>query len=344
MSVISHFRRALLSAGFLVVSLSFCLTAAAQVVRPLNVIVFGGGMNWPLWVAQEQGLFTRNDLAVTVINTPNSVFQISGLQEGKFDIAMTTFDTVVAYQEGQGEVALPGHPDIFAFMGGGIGGLHLMASPQFKSIADLKGMGLAVDAAATGYVLAMRKLLQQGGLADTDYRLDRVGGTVARVQALLENKTAATMVIAPLELEPAARGYRDLANVSAAIGPYQQISGVASRAWAKQNEEKLLSFIRCYKLAMDWLFNPVNQAEALAVFQKYQPGSTAAQAEGAYGSLINGKEGLQREAKLDMNGVRTVLKLRAEFGEPKKAIGEPAKYIDESYYNDAIRRMGLFGG
>jgi len=344
MSVINHFRRALLGAGSLIVGLCFCAAAAAQGVRPLNVVVFGGGMNWPLWVAQEQGLFARNDLAVKVTNTPNSVFQITGLQEGKFDIAMTTFDNIVAYQEGQGEVTLPRPPDFFAFMGGGIGGLHLMANPEFKSLADLKGKSLAVDAATTGYVLAMRKLLQQGGLAESDYRLDRVGSTVARVQALLENKTAATMVIAPLELEPAARGYRDLANVSAAIGPYQQISGVASRAWAKQNEEKLLSFIRCYKLAMDWLFNPANKVEALAVFQKYQADSTAARAECAYGSLLNGKEGLQREAKLDINGVRTVLKLRAELGEPKKAIGEPAKYIDESYYNDAIRRMGLFGG
>jgi len=318
--------------------------ARAQVARPLAVIVFGGGMNWPLWVAREQGLFERNDLAVSATATPNSVFQITGMMEGKFDIAMTTFDNVVAYQEGQGEVPLPRTPDFFAFMGGGVGGLRLMANPEIKSIADLKGKTLAVDAAATGYVLALRKMLQQGGLAESDYRFERVGSTVARVQSLLQNKVAATIVNSPLDIVPESKGYRRLANVSEAIGPYQQISGMASRAWAKQNEEKLLSFIRCYKLAMDWLFNPANQAEAVAIFQKYQPGSSAAEAQAAYAALLGGSEGLQREAKLSLPGVRTVLKLRAEFGEPKKDIGEPSKYIDERYYNDAIRRMGLFGG
>ena len=319
-------------------------TAEAQMMRPLSVNVFGGGMNWPIWVAQEQGLFTRNDLAVSITSTPNSVQQITGMLEGKFEIAMTTFDNVVAYQEGQGETPLARTPDFFAFMGGGTGGLRLMANPEIKNIADLKGKKLGVDAAATGYVLAMQKMLQQGGLGEADYSFERIGGTVARVEALLQNKVAATMVNAPLDLLPEAKGYKRLANVSEALGPYQQISGMASRAWAKKNEEKLLSYIRCYKTAMDWLFNPANKAQAIAIFQKYQPGVTAAQAEAAYGSLLSGSDGLQREAKLDLAGVRNVIKLRAEFGVPKKAIGEPGKYIDESYYDDAVRRMGLFGG
>jgi len=336
-------------AANLLAAIALCLGVAAsgayaQGARPLNLIVFGGGVNWPLWVAQDQGLFERNDLAVNLTTTPNSVFQITGMLEGKFDIAMTTFDNVVAYQEGQGEATLTRTPDFFAFMGGGIGGLRLMANPEIKSIADLKGKTLGVDAAATGYVLAMRKLLQQGGLGNDDYKFERIGSTVARVEALQQNKVAATMVNAPSDLGPLAKGYKPLADVGRDLGPYQQLCGMASRAWAKKNEEKLLSFIRSYKLAMDWLFNPENKAAALAIYQKHLPGVTPAQAEGAYGALLNGGDGLQREAKLSLPGVRKVIELRAEFGEPKKAVGEPAKYIDESYYNDAIRRMGLFGG
>ena len=252
-------RRHLLATLFASVVLGIGASSAhAQGARPLNLIVFGGGVNWPLWVAQDQGMFERNALAVNITTTPNSVFQITGMLEGKFDIAMTTFDNVVAYQEGQGEAALTGTPDFFAFMGGGIGGLRLMANPEIKSIADLKGKTLGVDAAATGYVLAMRKLLQQGGLGNDDYKFDRIGSTVARVEALQQNKVAATMVNAPSDLGPLARGYKPLADVGRDLGPYQQLSGMASRAWAKQNPQKLLSFIRSYKAAMDWLFNPEN--------------------------------------------------------------------------------------
>jgi ABC-type nitrate/sulfonate/bicarbonate transport system substrate-binding protein len=288
-------------------------------------------------------MFARNDLTVKVTATPNSVFQITGLSEGKFDIAITTFDNVVAYQEGQGEVPLARTPDFFAFMGAGSGGVRLLASPDIKSVADLKGKTLAVDAAATGYALALRKFLQQAGLAETDYSFERVGGTLSRLEALTQNRFPATIITAPLDLIAEAKGYKRLVNAVDALGPYQQLSGMASRAWARQNDEKLISFIRSYKLATDWLYDPANQAKALEIYAKHQPGSMPAQAQAAYGELLNGKEGIQPEAKLNINGVRTVLKLRSEFGQPKKALGEPSEYIDESYYSDAMRRMGLFG-
>jgi hypothetical protein len=37
-----------------------------------------------------------------------------------------------------------------------------------------------------------------------------------------------------------------------------------------------------------------------------------------------------------MAGVRTVLALRSEYGEPKKALRDPAKYLDLSYYKQAL--------
>ena len=36
-------------------------------------LAFGGGGNWPVWVAQEKGLFAKNGVAVKQTFTPNSV-------------------------------------------------------------------------------------------------------------------------------------------------------------------------------------------------------------------------------------------------------------------------------
>jgi ABC-type nitrate/sulfonate/bicarbonate transport system substrate-binding protein len=74
----------------------------AQMPHSISVIVFPGGFNWPIWVAQQKGYFTQNAIEVKLTNTPNSVFQLTGLIEGRFDIAMTSIDNVVAYMEGQG--------------------------------------------------------------------------------------------------------------------------------------------------------------------------------------------------------------------------------------------------
>ena len=48
-------------------------------------------------------------------------------------------------------------------------------------------------------------------------------------------------------------------------------------------------------------------------------------------------EGFQKKAKLDLEGARTVLKLRSEFAKPQKNLTDPAKYIDESYYRKAVQ-------
>src|SRR5215204_1790167 len=88
-----------------------------QDLQPVSVIVFPGGFNWPIWAAQDKGFFARAGIEVAPTPTPNSVFQLTALIEGKFDIAMTAFDNVVAYMEGQGEAPVSGEPDLAAFMG-----------------------------------------------------------------------------------------------------------------------------------------------------------------------------------------------------------------------------------
>ena len=41
---------------------------------PIDVIVFPGGFNWPIWAAEENGLFDRERLDVRLTPTPGSAF------------------------------------------------------------------------------------------------------------------------------------------------------------------------------------------------------------------------------------------------------------------------------
>src|SRR3979490_1506285 len=100
--------------------------------RTVNLIVFPGGFNWPIWVAQEKGLFAKNGIEVKITPTPGSAFQLTGLIEGKFDIAMTAIDNLIAYREGQGEAKIDG-PALIAFMGGDNGFLGLVAVPEVNN-------------------------------------------------------------------------------------------------------------------------------------------------------------------------------------------------------------------
>src|SRR5712671_7571861 len=124
---------------------------AAQNLDAVSVIVFPGGFNWPIWVAQEKGYFAKGGIEVKLTPTPNSVFQLTSLIEGKFDIGATAIDNVIAYMEGQGEASVSGQPDLFVFMGGDSGLLSLAVLPEIKTYQDLKGKTLSVDAMTTGY-------------------------------------------------------------------------------------------------------------------------------------------------------------------------------------------------
>src|ERR1700756_3843570 len=117
--------------------IALAVASVLQAQTSLRVISFPGGANLPLWVAEDKGLFAREHLAVTVAPAPNSVALIQSLAGNEQDIALSAFDNVVAYQEGQGEVKLTVTPDFFAFMGFTRGSVRLVVNPDIKSYEDL---------------------------------------------------------------------------------------------------------------------------------------------------------------------------------------------------------------
>lgn len=314
------------------------LGAFPQERKPVELIVFPGGFNWPVWAAQEKGLFAAEGVEVRVTPTPSPVFQLTNLIEGKFDLAMTAIDNLIAYMEGQGEAPVATAPDLVAFMGGDNGFLHLVTVPEVRSFAELKGRTLSVDARTTGYAFVLEKLLEKGGLEESDYELARAGGVLQRFEALMEKKHAGTLLLSPFEIAAQGRGFNDLAAASDVLGRYQGLVGATRRAWATENEARLVGFIRAYVAGLDWLSDPANKAEALALFRKNLPGMAPPLVEKSYGVLLDPERGFARKAQLDIEGIKTVLALRSQYGEPRKTLTDPAKYYDLGWYAKALQR------
>ncbi|MGD9923099.1 MAG: ABC transporter substrate-binding protein [Pseudorhodoplanes sp.] len=309
------------------------MTASAQGAKTLEVIVFPGGFNWTIFVGQDKGFFEKNGVTVKVTPTPNSQFQLKGLIEGKFDIAMTAMDNVIAYSEGQGAAKTEVEPDIFAFMGVDAGFLRLVAVPEVKTIADLKGKQVSVDALTTGYAFVLRKLLENGGLRHEDIQFVSAGGGRERFTALLEKKHAATLLISPFDVVAEAKGFNRLANADEALGHYQGVVGAARRSWAKQHEKELVGYITGYLSALQWLFDPANKSEAIAILRKHVPDMSEEAATRSYDILVHPTKGFSRDASLDVKGVQTVLQLRS--GYTGKTLTDPSRYYDLGYYNKA---------
>ncbi|HEY7386219.1 MAG TPA: ABC transporter substrate-binding protein [Beijerinckiaceae bacterium] len=313
------------------------LASAAATAGPIKVVAFAGASNWPYWVAQEKGFFKKEGVEVTLDITPNSVELARNLHAGRYDLALAGVDNIVAYNEGQGEADLGGPTDFVALFGVDNGLLSLMVMPEINSFADLKGKTLSVDAMTTGFAFVLRDLLARNNV-ENDVKLVRVGGGAQRLEALLKKEQDGTLLNAPLDLVAEARGYKRLARIKEVLGAYQGIVGAARRDHAGERRKDLEGFIRAFHQAVAWLGEPANKEEAITLLTARMRGMERPGAERAYQVLLDPREGMYRDLKVDRDGLRTVLMLRSRYAQPRKELSDPGRYVDESYLANALKK------
>ena len=301
----------------------------------VRVNVFPGGFNWGLYIGIDKGFFARHGVAVIIEGTPNSVAQMTGLSRGGCEIVMTAVDNIVAYVEGQGEAPIGAQPDFFAFMGSDSGFLSLVTVPEVECISDLAGRTLSVDALTTGYAFVLYDILRRNGLDRGACRIRRVGGMVQRWNSLQDRNEDGTLLSAPYNLLARKCGFVDLAKATGVLGPYQGNVAAARRSWAKAHPSQVIAYIRGYREAIAWLYQPGNRAEAIAILRRNLPQMPEDIAEASHAVLLDPDDGFFRTCKIDLDGLACVLDLRSRYGEPKTALSDPLKYCDFTYFEQA---------
>ncbi len=309
----------------------FAFAAESQAIRAedtkLTVIVFPGVQNLPMFAAQAKGFYAKRGLNVDLKFTPNSDELRNGLAEGRYQIAHSAIDNAFALKD-------KANADIAVVLGGDNSFNHLMVQPDIKSLADIKGKTVVVDAVNTAYAFQLYEMLRQKGLNKGDYEIKSAGGTNARLEAMTNDKAmVAAMMNPPFSVRGEKAGLKDMGTAAAALGAYQGTSAFVLRDWGKANSDSLVKYIEAYIEGRRWSFDPQNRAEAIALLAerlKLAPDIASL----AYDST---KNDFSPDGAIDMDGVKNVLRLRAQFegGTP----AQPEKYLDLSYYQKA--RAGL---
>lgn len=303
--------------------------------QTIEAVIFAGASATPIYVAQAKGFFAREGIEVKVTPTPNSGFQMSGLINGKFQVASTALDNLIAYQEGQGTAKTERPADLITIMGGASTELALMALPSIKNVAELRGKEFALDSLSTGYAFVLRKMLEKNGLMPSDYKFVAVGGTRERLEALRAGTMAAGLISEPFTTQAKKEGLSFLGEAVSSVGRYQATVQIANRWWAKENEKAMVGYIRAMISAVDWIYEPANKQETIKILAEAVKISEAAATPSVIG-LTEGQGRLSPKGALDVEGVKTVLQLREQYGEPQKKMGAPEKYYDLTYYNKAL--------
>jgi ABC-type nitrate/sulfonate/bicarbonate transport system substrate-binding protein len=304
----------------------------------IELICFPGAPNLPIFVAKEKGFFDQAGVAINMTTTPSSAFQAENLINGKFHIAGTAFDNVVAYQEGQGAVKFDRQPDLFAFMGATQVELAFIVAPEISSYADLKGKSLALDAVATGFAFVLYEMLaKKSGLKREDYSFAAVGATPQRWEAVRSGQHVGTITIEPFTSIAKAQGFKVLETSTNVFPVYQGGSFAASRQWAAANANALKGFIRGYLAGLKWTLDPANKEEATQTLLRNMPEIKPPVAAAVMNSLLSPKSGLTPAGAILPEGVKAVLDLRTRYGSGTAPLTDPSKYIDLKYYEEAKR-------
>jgi ABC-type nitrate/sulfonate/bicarbonate transport system substrate-binding protein len=295
----------------------------------LKLIQFRAAYNLPVHAGMETGIFARHGLALETAYTPGSLYISEALKEGRYQIGHTGADDIIAAVENNDG------SDLFIFMGLHSGLFTLVGAPDCASIDALSGRSIGVDAKTSGFALVLERMLHARGFARDDYQLIEVGGWESRYRALIEEKITATLLTEPFVRNALGAGCHLLARDFEMIPSYQGTCGAASRRWAEQHPDRLVRYIRAYVEATRWCFDMRNRKSCLDILARHNEIDGPA-AENTLDALIHPKHGLYANAGINMSGVTAALELRAELGYLARPIPPVEKYVELSYYLEAL--------
>jgi NitT/TauT family transport system substrate-binding protein len=304
------------------------LITQAEGEEHLRVNVFPGPQHLALYVAQDKGFFAKRGLSIEVEFTPTSKAQRDALADGRVQIAQSAVDNAVAMVESAKK-------DVVIVSGGSNGMLSLFVRPEVKSYDDIRGKAVVVDAPDTAYALVLYKMLALNGVKRNEYDLFQGGDCMRRLNGIRSDpKNAAVLLNFPCTVLAEREGFPNWGSAAEALGAYQADGAFVMREWAQQHRDTLINYLQSIVEALRWASRAENRLETVTIVAKYlnvEPDIAEKSVEGALGQ----HGGLDKDARLNMDGFRNLLQLRAEMIGGLKEI-RPEKYLELSYYERAI--------
>jgi len=283
-----------------------------------------------LWITKEGKLFEKNGLDVEVLYLESALVQ-RALIAGNVAFGEMTGSLMSAPKlQGADLVMVAGFLNHLQY--------RLVARPEIKSVAELKGKRVGVSRFGAGADRATRLLLSKLGLhPEKDVLLVQVGGAPTRLSALSANAIDAAIVDPPDHKKAQEAGMRVLANMEEMNIPFQHTGLVTSRAQLAKAPDiarrVIKSFVEGIHLAS---FNSETPKKA---FRKYMRLQQERELDDAY-QILRGF--IQRKPYPTLDGFKAVF---AELAEqiPAAKNADPKDFIDTRILEE-LDRSGYIDG
>lgn len=275
------------------------------------------------------GFFEREGLEVPIVTMRGSPLTIQALTADSIYVANATVDTLItAYEKGA---------DI-KMIGGLINGLGLamVGGKQYKTYADLRGTTIGTQTLTSGTGFALRLVLKAHGMEyPRDYALLNIGGASDRYQALISGQISSAPVGVPLDLVAKQQSFNIIGYFADDLPNFQFNTYIVKRSWAERNRPLVVRFMKAMVSTMRWMSD--NRDQACVYLTKEM---TISMEHCRHGSDYNWRSRIwDRNADLNVEGIRTVIKITADQGTLKEPLPHPSKYMDQSYVKQALAEI-----
>jgi ABC-type nitrate/sulfonate/bicarbonate transport system substrate-binding protein len=290
--------------------------------------------SWPLFVAEEKKFFQKNGIYVEEIIIVGGTNTARAVISNTIPIGRINPDYVIdAMEKGAKVKIVSGALEKIPY--------DVVARPEIKSAADIKGKTIGVDSLSGGTTLMLREVFEKAyKLSDKDYRLLVVGTSPQRYAALKGGSVQVTFMGPPFNLKARSEGFTKLTTFHEHLGPIQFVVQFANEDYLKSNRAEVVKFLKGMAEATRWLYDSKNKEEALAIYLKVLKGPREA-AEADYRYLIEEFKPFPVDGSIGKQSIEKTFELREKAGKYEGKKAPPyTNYVDMTLVEDAKKQLG----
>jgi ABC-type nitrate/sulfonate/bicarbonate transport system substrate-binding protein len=281
------------------------------------------------FVAEKQGFFARENLAVEVVPIAGGTDRmVAALDRGDVDVTQTATPYLIqAILAGSQAVAIAGEVGNPVYS--------LIAKPEIQSFADLKGKLIGLSLPIDTISISVRRLLALKGLAATDYRVKELVGTPLRAACLRSGECDAVPLGQPDDLVAVKDGYHRLGDTTEAVASFEFEVIAARRDFAQTHTDVIVRFVRALAGAFRFIRDPVHRDDAAKAIVELT-GTTDDIARATLALYLDPDRGVMpRQAEIDLKGLAQVIAFMGEGGTIKPPLPTPERFVDLRYLEAA---------
>lgn len=318
-----------LAAGVAPLAMARCVRA-----QSLPTITYGltskTANDWINHICDANGFFTAQGVHVDFIDVGSAAANGQQMAAGSLNLGGIASPNLI-------QAVIGGAPLAVVLARTRVSPYLIVAKKGYKSMHDLMGKTIIVDAPSGITRLMVDGVLEANHMKHSDVTFTYAGGTPERFAALASGAVDAAMLLPPFSFKAIGLGLPVLAEIPKVFPSLPVDQTGANTKWAKANTPALLGFLRGYLQGLRWIFEPANRAKAIAMLVDWT-GSNPDDASKTYDVYVRGKV-YSQTGITPLDGETKVLAMLASVDQIPAQHPPATAFVDNSYIQQATAQL-----